>query len=202
VDGVDAKLITTESMETFVCHDLKNQKGEISGGLPAAYRIVPVVFYLAIIGCSTAMGWFELEKRRAIEEAVSAKTQGAGYQAESARLGKERAKIEELNTRATEVSKWVEGSMNLQPVCVAISRAAGRDATIAELGLTRNSEIPSQVHLALTMSMADSKVMDATLQGIRDLGFRAYSAQQSKELDHLDYKATLVWQNTQAVAGR
>ena len=132
-------------------------------------------------------------------EAHSFNAQGATYKGESARLAKERTQVEVLNKRATEVAKWVEGALNLQPICVAVSRAAGQGATISEMSLTRNPELPSQVHLELKMNNADSAVMDATLQGIRDLDFRAYSAQQSKEVDQLDYKATLVWQNTQNV---
>jgi len=145
------------------------------------------------------MGWSELERRRAVVEARTFNAQGATYKGESARLAKERTQVEVLNKRATEVAKWVEGALNLQPICVAVSRAAADDATISELSLTRNPELPSQVHLELKMNNANSAVMDATLQSIRELDFRAYSAQQSKEVDQLDYKATLVWQNTQNV---
>ncbi len=134
-------------------------------------------------------------------DAQASAAQAATYQAEAARVANERARIEALNTRATAVAKWVEGALNLQPVCVAVSRGAGRDASISELVLTRNAELPDQVRLELKMSKADSGVMDATLQGIRNLDFRAYSAQQSTDLDQLDYKATLVWQNT-AGAGK
>jgi hypothetical protein len=158
---------------------------------------VPILFYLTLIACTAAMGWFEMERRRAVVEALAFSTQGATFQAEVANIAKERAKVEALNKRATEVAKWVEGALNLQPICVAVSRAAGKDATISELSLSRNAELPSQVHLELKVNNADSAVMDATLQGIRELDFRAYSAQQSKEVDHLDYKATLVWQNAQ-----
>jgi hypothetical protein len=79
---------------------------------------------------------------------------------------------------------------------VAINRAAGKDATITEVSLTRNAELPSQVYLELKVSNADSAVMDATLQGIRDLDFRAYSAQQTTSGELLEYKATLRWQNS------
>ena len=186
-------------MENYVCHDLKSQRAEISHGLPPVYKIVPLLFYVSMIGCSAAMGWLELERRKAVVEARSFSAQDATYKGESARLAKDRAQVEILNKRATEVAKWVEGALNLQPVCVAVSRATGNDATISELSLTRNPELPSQVHLELKMNNADSAVMDATLQGIRGLDFRAYSAQQSKEIDQLDYKATLVWQNPQNV---
>lgn len=182
--------------DLYVCHDLKSQRPEVSHGLPPVYKLVPLAFYLSIVGCSVAMGWFEYERRQTVSETASLQTQAATYQAEVAMLNRERAQIEGLAARATGVAKWVEGALNLQPVCVAVSRAAGGNASINELSLTRNSDLPDQVHLALKMSSADSAVMDATLQGIRKLDFRAYSAQQSTDADQLDYKATLVWQNT------
>jgi len=187
-------------MEIYVCHDLKSQRPEISSGLPSGYKLVPVLFYLALIGCTAAMGWFEIERSKAVVESRNYAAQTATFNAESARIAKERANVEALNKRAGDVAKWVEGALNLQPICVAVSRAAGQNATIAELSLARNTELPSQVHLELRVNNADSTVMDATLQGIRGLDFRAYSAQQSKEVDQLEYKATLVWQNTQNTA--
>jgi hypothetical protein len=182
--------------ETYVGHDLKSQRTEISRGLPSAYRIVPISFYLTLVGATAAMGWFELERRNAVVEARAMAEQAATYQAESARLAKERTKVEGVRSRAQAVAKWVEGALNLQPVCVAINRAAGKDATITEVSLTRNAELPSQVYLELKVSNADSAVMDATLQGIRDLDFRAYSAQQTTSGELLEYKATLRWQNS------
>jgi hypothetical protein len=150
---------------------------------------------VTLIGCTVAIAWFELERARAVVEAQASSAQAATYQAEAARVGNDRARVEALNARASAVAKWLEGALNLQPICVAVSRGAGKDASINELSLARNSELPDQVRLELKMSNADSAVMDSTLQGIRSLNFRAYSAQQSTELDQLDYKATLVWQN-------
>jgi hypothetical protein len=186
--------------DLYVCHDLKSPRGEVSQGLPPAYRLVPIAFYLALVGCTAAMCWFEMERRRAVVEALAFSTQAATYQAETARIGGDRARIDTLVVRATGVAKWLEGAVNLQPICVAVSRGAGKHANIIDLSLTRNSELPEQVKFELRMSNANSEVMDATLQGIRDLGVRAYSAQQSTDLDQLDYKATLVWQNTAAQA--
>lgn len=187
--------------EAYVCHDLKSQRGEISTGLPPVYRLVPIAFYITLVGCSAAIAWFELERGKAVVEAQASAAQAAMYEAESARIANDRARVEALNARASAVAKWLEGALNLQPVCVAVSRGAGKDASISELSLTRNTELPDQVRLELKMSNADSAVMDATLQGIRNLDFRAYSAQQSTELDQLDYKATLVWQSSAGPSG-
>jgi hypothetical protein len=182
--------------ELYVCHDLKSPRGEVSQGLPPVYRLVPIGFYLALVGSTFAMCWFEMERRKAVVEGLAHATQAATYQAETARIGGDRARIDALVIRATGVAKWLDGAVGLQPICVAVSRGAGKHANIIDLSLTRNSELPEQVKLELRMSNANSEVMDATLQGIRDLGVRAYSAQQSTELDQLDYKATLVWQKS------
>jgi hypothetical protein len=189
-------------MEAYVGHDLKNQKGEISSGLPAALKVVPVLFYLSAVLGTGAMGWCDWKARQAKSAEQELTARKVAYDAEASKVAKELVKLEALTARAGVVSKWMEGALNLQPVCVVINRAAGEDAVISELALSRNPQIPSQVHLALKVSQADSGVIDATLEGIRELNFRAYSAQQTKEGDQLDYKATLVWQNGQAASGK
>jgi len=181
-------------MESYVCHDLKNQQGEISSGLPPALKVVPILFYVSAVLCTGAMGWFEWQTRQATDLAALHAANKAKIDKESSTLSKEKVQLELLNARAAAVSTWLEGAVNLQPVSVAINRAAGEDAVISELSLNRNTQIPSQVHLSLKVGQADSRVIDATLQGIRDLSFRPYSAQQTKDGDQLDYKATLVWQ--------
>jgi hypothetical protein len=68
--------------------------------------------------------------------------------------------------------------------------------------MVRNTEIPRQIHFTLKMDGVTSKVLDQTLQGIRALNFRAYSAQQQKRDESLDYNATLVFQQNQGLASR
>ncbi len=187
-------------MDTYKIHDLKTERRDVSRGLPGYLMLAPIMFYLTmVLGVAGAI-WFELGKRQAQAQEANWMAESAQFKSQALAVGKERTKVEALNQRARFVTKWIEGAHNLQPLCVGIGRGTGDRATIAELLLSRNSEIPSQIHLTLRMNEVDSTALDGTLQAIRDLDYRAYSAQQQKNQATLDYKATLIWRNQDGLA--
>ena len=91
---------------------------------------------------------------------------------------------------------WIEGAHGVQPLAVAISRSVGSISTIAELRMTRNSEIPSQIDLDLKIDGVTAAVREEMQDAIRSLSFRAHNPDQQTQEDSLDYKATLVWKGS------
>jgi len=185
-----------------LCHDLKTERRDVSGGLPSYLKIVPVFFYLTLAVCTLGYTWFEVSRKRAARELERWESIVASHEEEISRIEKEREVIEASNDWAKEMAEWLEGAHHLQPLVVALGRGVGEEATIAEVLLVRNSEIPSQIHFTLKMDGVTTTVLDRTLEGIRKLHFRAYSAQQQKNEDSLDYNATLVFQNSLGLASR
>lgn len=185
----------------FLCHDIKTERKDVSGGLPQALKVVPILFYVALASCSSLYIFFEMSRSAASSDLMKWKMTESKYNAEVAQVTQERKGVESANTYATGVAKWLEGAHNLQPLLVALGRGVGDDATIAEVSLMRNAEIASQIQFALKMNMngSGSRVLDQTLEGIRKLDFRAYSAQQQKEGDALDYNAILVYQKSDEI---
>ncbi len=188
-------------MENGICHDLKSERREVSKGLPAALRFVPILFYAAVLLCTTSLVWFEMGHSKSKKAREQWSTQSRQFQAKNVQLGQDRQKIETLNTQAQVVAKWLEGAHSLQPLCVAISRSVGDEATLAEVVMSRNGELPRQLKLNLKLDGVNSTVLEDVLNSWMELDFRAYSAQQQKDQDSVDYRATLVFQNSQATSG-
>tara|TARA_R110002096_G_scaffold114770_4_gene248792 strand:+ start:5418 stop:5987 length:570 start_codon:yes stop_codon:yes gene_type:complete len=188
-------------MESGICHDLKSERREISKGLSPALRFVPILFYLALVLCSTSLVWFEMGYSKSKTAREKWSSQSRQFQAKNVQVGTDRQKIEALNTQARTVAKWLEGAHSLQPLCVAISRSVGDEATVAEVAISRNGELPRQLKLNLKIDGVNSSVLEQVLNSWMALDFRAYSAQQQKEQDSVDYKATLVFQNSQVKTG-
>lgn len=182
-------------MEPFVLHELKTDRREICSGLPPALKVVPILTYASVVICSLAMVYFGVGIRSAKTQTARWEAQTEHLKMQNATVAKQHQEIVALNTKASRVAEWMDGAHSLQPLTVAISRSVGTNATIAEVLMTRNSEMPSQIRLSLKMDEVSSKVLDSTLDSIRMASFRPYSAQQTKKGRSLDYTATLVWQS-------
>ncbi|MEM7145506.1 MAG: hypothetical protein AAF591_10235 [Verrucomicrobiota bacterium] len=184
-------------METkeFICHDLKTDPPDVSHGLPSAFRLVPVLFYIVAVASIVLGAWFSLGMRSATESKKHWTGEIARLKRENDRLAAETGDIEKRNGRATEVVEWMEGAQGVQPLSVAVTRSLAPSVTLSELSLTRNAEIPNQLYFTLKLDGAGPDQLEQTLTGIRAMNFQDYSAQQVKTDDLLDYKATLIWQN-------
>lgn len=177
------------------CHDLKTERREVlRGGLPASYQLVPIGFYASMVLCSLLAVWFYLGLKNAEtreREAAAAETQ---FSQQTAQLNVEIKEMEILADKAKATSEWVEGSQGLQPLVVGISRSMGNRSTIAEMSLTRNTEMPAQIFLDLKMDDITPAVREAVQDSIRDLKFRAHNQDEKWPEDtSLDYVVTLVW---------
>jgi hypothetical protein len=82
----------------------------------------------------------------------------------------------------------------MQPICVKIGRSLSAEARLSELILERNEQLPNQ--LVLTMKLNGGTVTDVQQiqTNVEQLNYRAYSPQQSKQGEVIDYRSNLVWQ--------
>lgn len=184
-----------ENRNALLCNDLKTERPDVSQGLPNYFRVVPFLVYAGVLAAVVLGTTFYVGLR----SAASSKAYWVGEQAKSKsandKLTGERKSILEQNLRARDVVAWMEGAQALQPLSVAITRSVAPTVTISELSLTRNAEIPAQIYFSLKLDGAGPDQLDRTLASVKDLSYRAYSAQQTKAKSSLDYKATLIWQN-------
>lgn len=184
-----------ESKEFLICNDVKTERPDVSQGLPNYFRAIPILFYFCLVAGIALGSWFYLGFRNAAASKDYWTQEDTRQKQANETLSAEQTSILEQNERARDVVEWMEGAQALQPLSVAITRSVSPTVTISELSLTRNAEIPSQIYFSLKLDGAGPDQLDRTLAGVKELSYRAYSAQQTKAKDSLDYKATLIWQN-------
>ena len=175
-----------------VIHDLKTERQNVSEGLPPAYKLVPIAFYVVSVASVFLSLYFYLSKKayESTEAVMQARLEEAQNQ-QSTFMTQQETVTEEAR-RAESIAKWLEGSRPLQPVTVAIGRSMSKDSTVAELALDRNPEIPAHTFLQLKIDGGGTEQIEETLTSIYALNYQTYSAQQVKGRDSTDFQATLI----------
>lgn len=184
-----------ENRDSLLCNDLKSERPDVSQGLPNYFKAIPILFYVCLVAGVGLGAWFYIGLRNASASKDHWAGEDARQKQATEKISAEKAQIIEQNERARDVVAWMEGAQALQPLSVAITRSVSPTVTISELSLTRNAEIPSQIYFSLKLDGAGPDQLDRTLASVKELSYRAYSAQQTKAKNSLDYKATLIWQN-------
>ncbi|MAS93018.1 MAG: hypothetical protein CMO55_07450 [Verrucomicrobiales bacterium] len=176
-----------------IIHDLKTERQNVSSGLPAAFKLVPILFYLSAAASLILSGFFYLsiKSHEASQQQMQLRVSQAT--AEKNEYVARQNTIVDKSKRAEGIAKWLEGSHPLQPVTVAIGRSMGKDTTIAELNLNRNPEIPAHTFLQLKIDGGGSEQVEDTLNSINALNYQTYSAQQVKGRNSTDFQATLIF---------
>lgn len=178
---------------TFIVQDIKTDRPNISGGLPASYRMVPFVFYGAAL-MAIAMNLFlytSLRNHQRDEKIWM--SQVAEAESEKLAIEQRQNQIIEESHAAERIADWVEGSRPVQPLGATISRSMQATATIAELTLDRNPQMPAHLFMTLKLNHAGSEQLDSTLDSLAALDFQTYGANQVKTENALDFQATLIW---------
>ncbi len=111
-----------------------------------------------------------------------------------------RTALETRTKRAVDLLKWVEGSLGVQPLIVRISRSIESKSAITELSLSRDEKTSGQLALALKLQTAGPEQLEATVESIRQVGFRPFSARQSQDANRITYEATLIPENLRGAA--
>jgi len=176
-----------------VIHDIKTERSNVSGGLPQAYRIVPVSFYIAAVASLMLSGYFFLSKRAYENREAQMSAMLSDAQNQKNQLLSRQQTVVDESRRSEGFAKWLEGSHALQPVVAAIGRSMGKNSTIAELSLDRNPEIPAHTFMQLKIDGGGSQQIETTLSEIYALDYQTYSAQQVKGRNSTDFQATLIY---------
>lgn len=172
--------------------DFKTERKDLLPPLPMVFRLVPLLFYLAIVFLAVVGSVAVWHSRAASERYQSLVGQTAQLNAKIQELKNARNALDDRTLEAMDLENWVLGSMPLQPLVVAMVRSVGEDSSIVDLSLERDPETPAQLKLALTLRTDSDKQLEVTLEAIRALGYRDLSPTQSMVKGNLEYRATLL----------
>lgn len=182
-------------MNEYLCHDFKTPRVDTSRRLPASFRAIPIIFYVALVGSAYVMTMDYFNYKKAIKLKVDAQERQALSEAQRDSFKSEKADLESEATKAEKVAQWMEGARNIQPIAVRIARAVQADTRITQVALERSEQVPANI--ALTIHLNGAKVsteLAAIEAALGQLLYRSYSPQQTKNGDVVEYHSTLVRQ--------
>lgn len=178
--------------------DFKAERKGIIAPLPIILRLVPILFYgallfLVVVGSVALIHRSVATSRR--DEVLKA-VQILKDQIEQHK--RDRSVLESKIREATELESWVLASMPLQPLVVNIIRSMGPQSSIVDLVIERDAETPSQLRMNLRMNTDSDEQLERSLQVVREMHYREFSPTQTRVRGDLDYRASLLWQNPHA----
>ena len=176
--------------------DLKTDRKDVMPPLPMVFRLVPILFYGAIAFSLVVGSVAFWNVRVATQQRDAIRQKIESLNSEIAQTKAARATLENKIREAADLENWVLASMPLQPLVVAIVRSMAANSSIVELNLERDAETPSQLRLGLRLNTDSDKQLEDTLEVIRDMHYREFSPTQTRVRGDLDYKASMLWQNS------
>tara|TARA_R110000850_G_scaffold185992_5_gene311916 strand:+ start:176 stop:724 length:549 start_codon:yes stop_codon:yes gene_type:complete len=176
-----------------IIHDIKTERQNVSPGLPAAYKLVPVAFYVVGIASIFLSLFFFLSKKayESSQETMQARTSEA-RNAEG-RFRVQQQGIVTESQRAEGIARWLEGSRPLQPVTVALARSMAKDSSIAELALERHDDIPANTLMQLKVDGGGSEQIETARAALTSLNYEIFNSRESKGRDSTDFVGTLIY---------
>ncbi|MBL9154807.1 MAG: hypothetical protein JNK37_20165 [Verrucomicrobiales bacterium] len=177
----------------FIVQDIKTDRPNISGGLPSVYRLVPIGFYATTIVAIFFNLYLYTSYRAYQQEEKSWQLEIADAKSQQDSITAKQAQVVSEAQSAERIANWVEGSRAVQPISSTISRSMQANATIAELNLDRNPQMPAHLFLSLKINNAGTEQLESTLDALAAIDYQTYSAQQVKAENALDFQATLIW---------
>ncbi|CAN5408755.1 hypothetical protein BH09VER1_BH09VER1_09880 [soil metagenome] len=176
--------------------DFKTDRKGISPPLPVYLRLLPIVFYLTVFASILLNGLFVVRFGQATKLRDDLIARDRAVQADLTTAKKQRADLEGEAKKASDIGAWVEGSRPLQPLVVDIARSIEPGASIEELRMDRAAENPAQIRLSMHLGSDSPRQLDLTLAKISEQKFRLFSPQQTLVKGDINYKATMLWQDT------
>ncbi|MBB5036919.1 hypothetical protein [Prosthecobacter dejongeii] len=181
-------------MSDYICHDFKTPRTDTSKRLPNSFKMVPIAFYLALIGGAYFMTMDWMAYKRAQQQKMTLEEVKKEHEAVTKQMSEEKAALDAETAKAEAVAKWVEGTRNLQPISVAIARAMPAEVRLSDLTLERSDQVPSNLALAVRINGGSATEVALIESSISRLNYRSYSPQQTKVGDIIEYRSTLVRQ--------
>jgi hypothetical protein len=179
--------------------DLKTERPDITPPLPATLRLVPILFYVVVLGGIVLSSLFLVVLRNAAADEQRWKAETAERTQRLNEVEAERRSLEGQAHRASDIVAWVEGARSLQPLVVEIIRSMSSSSSITSLALSRDPATATQVKLALKLNTQDPRQLDTTLEAIAARNFRTYNPNQTQSRGEIDYEATLLYQNPRSL---
>lgn len=181
-------------MTDYICHDFKTPRTDTSKRLPNSFKMVPVAFYLALVGGAYFMTMDYLAYKNASQEKLAAEAITSQHDAARAAQVAAKKALDAETEKAQQLARWMEGARNLQPVSVAIARAMPPEVRLTDLTIERGEQVPSNLSLSLRINGGTANEIALIENSISRLNYRSYSPQQNKTGDTVEYRSTLVRQ--------
>jgi hypothetical protein len=188
------------SQREKILHDLKTERQDLTKPLPKILIIVPILFFISLIGAIflNILFFLKIKEAEALSSDWQQRAESEVFQKKQTGMTIDLIKKEEQ--KGQEIHKWVEGSMQMQPLALSVSRSMGPKSSIEELSLYKDKNNPNQILIQLSFINGGQKQLDDTLSAINTVGYRAYSANQSSEQGgKVNYQATLILQNNESI---
>jgi hypothetical protein len=177
-----------------ICHDFKTPRTDTARRLPSIFMLVPILFYLALLGGGYFGFTSYMTYRQATEDRDFWRHQQASHEEESAGYTAETALVEVEKKKAEKLAQWVEGTRTLQPITVAVIRSVPPEISLGEMTLERSPEMPQQLFMGVKINSGTLEEVGRIQSAVGALNYRAYNSQQTKSENGLDYRTMLVWQ--------
>ena len=178
--------------------DFRSPRQGISPPLPKLFMIVPLFFYSSVAFLGAVGSTASIAAKFSSDEKTVVISQSASVTSEIEKTKIARTALNAEIAEATELESWVLASMPLQPLILEIMRSIGPDDEIVELSIERDAETPSQLRINLTLNTASDKQLEKTIAVINRMNYREFNPTQTRSQGNLDYRASLLWQNTDA----
>ena len=175
--------------------DFKTDRKDIAPPLPMIMRLVPLLFYLALLFLAVVGSLASMHAKFASDHRNSLLGRIEELKKEIEGIKTEKTALENEIQEATDLESWVLASIPLQPLVVSIIRSMGPQSEIVDFTLERDAETPSQLRIGLKLNTISDKQIDQTLGVIRGLNYREFNPTQTRVHGNLDYKASLLWQD-------
>jgi len=180
-------------MSNYVTHDFKTPRVDGSRRLPRTFMLVPVLFYLSVVGGS----YFGITSYKSYSDSIAQRdtfsSKKKDLEAQRAKVALEITNINKEKLKAEKIATWVEGTRMIQPVGVAITRSIPPEVSLSEMSFERSVELPAQINLSIRINNGGMEEVGKIQNSIQAMKYHAYNSQQIKNGDVLDYKTILVW---------
>lgn len=181
-------------MHTPVCHDFKSPRTDTSKRLPSSFMLVPVLFYICVLGGIVLNISAYLRFHDATLKQNSFTQQQAEHESTKAQLETQEHAVEKEKIKAEKLAQWIEGTRTLQPLSVAIMRSIPAEITISDMNFERSTDIPAQINLNVRINNGSMEEVSHIQSSLQNLNYRPYNSQQLKSGETLEYKTMLVFQ--------
>jgi hypothetical protein len=177
-----------------LCHDFKTPRADASKRLPAIYALIPVLFYVIVVGGSYLCAASYVNYRNAMQQRDDWHQYQSQQEDEKLTLETQTAVVAQEKWKAEKLAQWIEGTRALQPIGVAVARAMPPEISLTELNLERSTELPQQILLSVRITNGSPEEVAKIQAAVGSLSYRSYNSQQLKSGESLEFRSMLAWQ--------